>query len=213
MVSPLFNDHVRFFSAELSGNIANSLRGVTSARVSIAHSVDVFSATPTSYVNKSRATASGNFTFATAEIVRVQQLAAGFSLRMAAAGQYSPDSLFASEEYGIGGLTYGRAYDQSEITGDKALDGSIELRWSPAKVPFGRGVEFYGYYEGGRVWQVNPLPAEPHHASLEAAGFGARMTFTDKIRGSLEYAQPIGRDVASKGNRDGRVFFSLTTTY
>ncbi len=70
LIDPQFNDKVRLVSAELSGNIADASRGVTSARVSVVHSLNIFDASHTSDPDKSRATAKGDFTRANFELIR-----------------------------------------------------------------------------------------------------------------------------------------------
>jgi hemolysin activation/secretion protein len=74
-------------------------------------------------------------------------------------------------------------------------------------------LEPYVFYETGFVRQVDPLPAEPERDSIGAAGVGVRFAANDRWAGSVEFAQPFERDVASQGDRDGRFFFSISAAF
>jgi hypothetical protein len=49
--------------------------------------------------------------------------------------------------------------------------------------------------------------------SIGAAGVGVRIAANDDWAASLEYAQPFERDIASRGDRDGRFFFSISAAF
>ena len=212
LIDPIFEDEIRTLSAELFVNHADSWRGFTSGRLAVTHGLDAFGATADSDPNKSRATGTANFTRFNVEVSRLQPLAGGLSLELAAAAQITSDSLLASEEFGLGGTHFGRAFDPSEITGDEGFAARAEFFYTLPAQQFGT-LEPYVYYEGGQVRQNDPLPGEPRRDSLRAAGLGLRVAFNDRLSASVEYAKPLIRDVAAEGDRDGRVFFSLSAAF
>lgn len=212
LIDPIFDDQIRTIAAELFVNHADAWRGFTSGRFAVTHGLDAFGATADTDPAKSRATGTANFTRFNAEISRVQPLAGGLSLELAVAAQVTSDSLLASEEFGLGGSYFGRAFDPSEITGDEGVAAKAEFYYTLPAQQFGT-VEPYIYYEGGQVRQNDPLPGEPRRDSLRAAGIGVRVAFNDRLSASVEYAKPLIRDVAAEGNRDGRVFFSLSAAF
>ena len=211
-IDPLFRDRTRTVTGELIANRATGWGANIETRLSLTRGLDILGATVAGDSAKSRATGSGEFTRINAETTWVQSLAGGLHVLFGAAAQWTPDSLLAAEEFGIGGTQFGRGFDPSEITGDKGFAGKAELFFtSPAP---GVGVaEPYVYYEGGRVQQNDPLPGEQPRTSLQSAGGGVRMNIHGWLAASLEYSKPIGRDVAARGNRDGRMFVSLSATY
>jgi len=212
LLNPIFDDKIRALSAELLVNHADQLSGQITARVSVTQGLDAFGATKDTDSAKSRATASGRFTRFNAEATRIQPIYRGLHLLLGGAAQWTTDSLLASEEFGLGGTQYGRAYDPSEITGDKGLAGKAELFYTISAAGMG-SVEPYVYYEGGRVYQNDPLPGEPRHSGLQSVGAGLRVGIKGRIGVSMEYAQPIRRDVAAEGGRDGRIFLSFSAAY
>lgn len=212
LLSPIFSDSTRMLSAELFVNHADRGGGLTSGSAAVTQGLDGLGATQDADMNTSRATGSAQFTRFNLEFSRVQPLFGRLYLNLRAAGQLTDDSLLAAEEFGVGGPWFGRAYDPSEITGDEGAAASVEAFYTLALRPF-RAIEPYIYYEAGKVFQNDPLPGEPHHAALESAGIGARVSINGRAAASLEYAEPLNRRVASTGNRDGRVFFSLNAVF
>lgn len=212
LVDPIFDDRLRTITADLGGNYADPTGGLNSARIGVVSGFGVFDATVLSDADKSRATGSGVFNRVYFEMARVQPLAGGVYIQAAVAGQWSSDSLLASEEFGLGGSNFGRAFDPSEITGDKGLAGKIEL-FKTISLDGVSSIEPYIFYEAGFVRQVDPLPAEPVRSNLASAGIGVRIAADDNWAASLEYAQPFERDIASSGDRDARLFFSISAAF
>jgi hemolysin activation/secretion protein len=212
LVDPIFHDRIRTLTNELSGNYADALGGLSSARLALVTGLSVFDATDDNDIDKSRATGSGEFNKVNFEISRVQPLSGGVYLQAAIVGQWTSDSLLASEEFGLGGSSFGRAFDPSEITGDEGLAAKVEL-FKTISLGGVSSIEPYVFYETGFVRQVDPLPAEPVRDSIGAAGVGVRIAANDDWAASLEYAQPFERDIASRGDRDGRFFFSISAAF
>ncbi len=138
-----------------------------------------------------------------------------FSLNAAVMGQYSDRGLLSSEECGIGGQQFGRAYDSSELLGDSCLAASLELRYaintqgSPLQY-----AQAYVFYDGGSVTNHKPLnTADDRSKSLSSSGIGLRYGIGPYLSGTIEYAKPLTRDVANEGNRDARIFASLSVRF
>ena len=149
------------------------------------------------------------------EVSRLQPLVEDVNILVGAIGQTSfGDSLLSSEQFGLGGLVYGRSYDPSEITGDHGLAGKAEVQWNAIdRVSFLSNIQFYGFYEGGAVWLERPLPGENKRESLTSAGLGVRLATWDSVAASIELSKPLTRTVAAEGDKDPRVFFSVGTSF
>ncbi|MDQ0251467.1 hemolysin activation/secretion protein [Sphingomonas kyeonggiensis] len=211
VIDPIFDDSTRTVQGEIFGNYAAPWGGILNVRASVTQGLDFLGATVRGDANKSRATGSGVFTRANAEVSFAYGIAGGLYFQASGAMQYSGQSLLASEEFGLGGEQFAHAYDPSEITGDKGAAGRVELFYAGRFK--GGSIQPYGFYEAGRVAQNDPLPGEPLHSTLESAGFGLRLGLRAGINGSVEFAKPINRPVASRGDKDGRVFFSVGMSF
>lgn len=176
--------------------------------------LDIFNATETGSANLSRANGHSDFTKLTVDATRVQTLTNRISLAVALAAQASADPLLSAEQFGLGGGRFGRGYEPSEITGDQGVAGSLEGRYD-----FGLGVSWfrnpqaYGFYETGKIWNIDPPAGTAEDASLASAGIGTRFDVLDRLSVNLEAAKPLTREVASQGDKNIRIFFSLLTRF
>ena len=212
LIDPIFNDRIRTVTGEMLANYAAPWGGLFSAQVSITKGLSLLDATRSGYAAKSRATGTAQGLRANFEMSLTQPITDGLYVQLSSAGQYSDDSLLAAEEFGLGGDQFGHAYDPSEITGDKAIAGRAELFYMTPRARWG-WVEPYAFYEGGAVYQNDPLPGEKTKTALKSAGGGLRAKLDKGLSASLEYAKPLGRRVAARGDKDGRVFFSMSAAF
>jgi hemolysin activation/secretion protein len=143
----------------------------------------------------------------------VQSFIPRVSVAFAIAGQYAFDPLLSSQQFGLGGRRFGRGYEPSELTGDSGAALSIEPRYDPPLNLLVRQPELYAFYEVGEVWQKSPLVGQPKDASLASAGLGFRFQFGAQLFADFELAKPLTRDIASRGNKDIRPIFDISTTF
>jgi hemolysin activation/secretion protein len=135
----------------------------------------------------SRANAQVDFTKLAFELTRIQALFspwpdATLSLQATLAGQWTDDVLPQAEKFYLGGARLGRGFYAGEVTGDRALAGTLELqlamRWE-APV-FGRSVRVdpmvYAFYDRARTWENQRQDPDRR---LSSAGLGLRMALTE----------------------------------
>jgi hemolysin activation/secretion protein len=90
----------------------------------------------------------------------------------------------------------------------------VELRFDAIDhVSILSGVQLYGFYEGGEVWQSKALPGTPESQTLTSTGAGVRFSLGDHFGADLEWAKPLNRDVSGSNKRDSRFFFSVSANY
>jgi hemolysin activation/secretion protein len=137
---------------------------------------------------------------------RLQNIAGNWSALIAATAQTSSDKLPTAEQLGLGGDTFLRAFDPSEVIGEKGAAYKIELRYALAVSRF--DATLYGYYDSGKV-KRQQVGGSYDSTTLNSTGLGVRLSGPYRTRGYLEAAKPGRKDVASEGNRDVRVFAGL----
>lgn len=214
-------DRIRALRLGLNYDNADSFNGVNQALIQYSYGIQGLGATDSNNLIKSRADGKAGFQKITANLSRTQELAAispllsKFSIYTALMGQYSPTGLLSSEECGIGGQQFGRAYNPSEIIGDSCLAGNLELRFTPStEGTFFKYAQFYGWYDGGTTTNHTPLSASDHATkSLSSTGLGVRYGMGGGVTGYIEAAQPISRDVLAEGNKNPRFFASLSVRF
>lgn len=200
----------------------DSFAGSSSAAIGASRGFTVMGATPKGDILQTRADAIPNATWFDARVSRLQSLGAhlpGVSVQAAIAGQYSLDAHSSSREFGVGGLANASAFDSSEINGDHGVSGRVEVRYSTAlpKVDdavlagslLDTGVQFYGFADGGAVWQEDAQFTQQRKDRIASAGIGLRFNVGAHVSGNVEVGKPFIQDVTSTGNREPRVFFQL----
>ena len=214
----LYVDRLRVFRE--TANYQNSdllfdREGSNALNFGLHEGVPGFGATDYEQPNKSRLDGHADFVKMTSEISRVQQIEDKVSVQLAAIGQYSYSSLLASEQFGLGGAQYDRAYDPSEFLGDSGYAAKVELRYSDsiASGPV-HSYQLYTYYDVGQVWNRHPQLGDPTNGlTAQSVGGGVRYTFTDYMSGYVEVAQPIARALTTSLFKETRAFFSIQLHY
>ena len=103
----------------------------------------------------------------------------------------------SGDEFGIGGASFGRAYDYREASGDNAVAASAELRFDLAKLkPPLRRLQLYGYGDVARVWDLRRGRTE----SLASAGAGLRASITNNFGIGLEVGAPLDQLRRARGS-------------
>ncbi len=185
--------------------------GVNALDVEFAHGLDVFGASDRGDNDLTRADGEPDFFKVNAEIQRLQRVTNGVNLLLAGQGQWSDDKLLSSEEFGVGGINIGRAYDPSEIIGDKGIAGKVELQWNdPVEWSAVDGYQLFTFFDAGRVWNEDATTNDQKRESATSTGFGIRTEFMDDVNADFAVAFPLNRDVDTQGDDDARLYFSLT---
>ncbi len=199
------NDHVSTISLTLSGN-TKVAGGRLSGGLSMVQGLDILGATKANDPSSSRLDGSAVFTKEQLWLNWYGLLGSGFSLRVAGNGQIASRPLLASQEIGLGGIGYGRAYSFYERSGDEGAMGLVEMRHATEKpAKFIDWLQFYGFFDGG---YVSNLGGGGGSGSLMSSGAGIRSGF-GKAELGLEIAVPVNDVRAETQNKNPRVNFSV----
>ena len=211
-------DRVRYASASVAYDFADEALGprtpaTTLLRVELDQGLKIFSASLNGTPLLSRANGRSDYTLVSGELTRIQSLGGNVSVAVSAAGQYAFVPLLSSQQFGLGGRRFGRGYEPSELTGDNGVSFSVEPRFDLSRyIPSGRP-QLYAFYEGGTVWQKQPLVGQAPRESLSSVGGGVRFQLGPYLRADLGAAKPLTHDIASRGNRKVRFLFDLTAAF
>lgn len=211
----IFNrDRLRILRGGLSYDRTDGWDGITAVRGLVHQGLKIAGATDVGSSLASRQFGRSDYTKFTADITRVQQLPANFSVMATATAQVTPNPLLASEQIALGGRNYARGYDEGEVSGDEGWAGALELRYTPA-IPENRwvqGVQLFGYVDSGQVWAASSKETVGRQ-TLTSVGGGVRASLAERLFASLELDKPLNRPVATEGDKNMRVFFTLTARY
>jgi len=219
-------DRTRSINAGAEYRFLDRWRGANSLSLSANRGVNLLEPTKDGNVLLARADAVSSATWFRGSLARLQSFDAvihGVSAQVEVDGQFSIDPLTSSREFGVGGLANASAFDSSEITGDHGLSGRIELRYStnipaadeivPGGLLRGTGLQMYTFGDGGYVWQEGDAVTGQVNDKIGSAGLGLRINFGQHLSANVEAAQPFGQVVASKGNKDPRIFGQIVARF
>lgn len=131
-----------------------------------------------------------------------------FSLSAGFDGQYSPDSLYSSEEIPFGGAHFGRGYDTSEVSGDSGYGTSLQAQYRLDTDIFGGwSATPYTFLDHSRVYN-KPIDGQGD-AKLVSTGIGVTISNRKWLAVGVEVDKPLSRNVAAKGNKDPRLYLSF----
>ncbi len=204
----LNEDRIRALRAGASYDFADWLGGVMLIDAEISQGLNIMNASD-KFRNTTRPDADGQFTKFNLDISRIHPLPYNFSLFAAASGQFATSRLLSAEQFALGGVNFGTAYDPAELSGDHGVAGKVELRYGQAlDMRYFSSYQLFGYYDIGSVWQQGS--GNGGRTSLASTGLGVRANFTPWLSGSAEVGVPLTKKVTAEDDHDPRYFFSVT---
>jgi len=217
--SPFSNDRLRYLTLRATFDAADTFLGDVYPASNLieaeaSQGLDVLDASRNGATDLSRANGRNDFTLFDATATRIQTLADRISLKLSATGQISRTPLLTPVQFGLGGSQFGRGYEPSELTGDEGIAGSVEGRYD---IPFVSQIigqpQLYAFYDAGEIWNRDALPGTPQHASLTSAGAGIRFIALGRFDVDFELAKPLTRKIASRGDKNIRPLFDISTRF
>ncbi|MEE8272533.1 MAG: ShlB/FhaC/HecB family hemolysin secretion/activation protein, partial [Alphaproteobacteria bacterium] len=209
--TPLVRDSLRVIHTTARVDLRDSFGGANFATFGIRQGLPILSASDDGDANLSRVEGQGTFTSLNGEVARLQRIVDNLNVLADLSGQYAFQELLSGEECEIGGLTFGRGYDPSELTGEHCFGATIELQYNQTfDLPVLQSVQFYGFYDFGVVFNTDSNTDDSE--SLASAGGGIRTNVTDWLSADFEVAQPLTKEIDGRDdNKNGtRYFFRLT---
>lgn len=189
-----------FTAQHLLGGDVLAMGGVT-------RGLGILGATEKGSPKASRPKVEPDFTKFSGELGYATLIGAGVSASLTIAGQYSPDTLPAGEEFALGGSRFGRGYNGGDLSGPSGIGGGLELRrrFDPG-IAYVDGITPYAFIDSGRVW--DSVAADTH---LVSAGGGLRIGLAGKASLMLEGARTLRRLPIPGATRERtRLFVDLT---
>jgi hemolysin activation/secretion protein len=193
--TPLTRDRIRALRANATYDMSDAWRGYNIASLTLSQGIDALGSSGKDDPFLSRPGAVPDFDKAELSLSRLQGITNDWSVYTAASGLWSPGVLYSSEQFGYGGQAFGRAYDTSEITGDRGIAGSLELRYAGWNAWQKVALQPYSFYDIGEVW--NYAVGQPKRESGASAGFGLRFTTPWHESGNIGVAWPLTRQITA----------------
>lgn len=105
-----------------------------------------------------------------------QLLSRRWSLYAHLAGQWTADPLIPNEQFITGGAGSVRGYRESEISGDRGTNATLEMRWythaRASTAPAAESIYLCAFADGAQVYLVEPAGPQISEISIASAGLG-----------------------------------------
>jgi hemolysin activation/secretion protein len=211
-------DSVRALRVGVDGAVQDALVGsapaaaVSAGLVRLSQGIEALGASDGAAGTTARLGSEFGFTRLVAEASRLQPLfmpAEGWLLSVlgVVAGQWSDDVLPPAEKFYLGGNRLGRGFYAGQVTGDRALAGTLEVQLGrtvdlamPADWPGGAelrlGTQFYLFRDEGRAWDNGVAGQDRELASW---GGGVRLQFDERVQLDLEAVRRLTRSPEGAG--------------
>jgi hemolysin activation/secretion protein len=177
--------------------------GTTQLDIGPTFNIRGFGSNPQTFDNK-RYDSESNFIYLRGDLSRQQDLPRGFQLYGKAQGQLSDEPLVNSEQFSLGGQDTVRGYLESEVLGDDAVAGTLELR-SPPLAPYVSPVvsdwTVFLFSDGGEAKILDPLAEQQASFSLASVGVGTRVELADHLSGTVDVALPLITSVVTQADQ------------
>ncbi len=177
--------------------------GTTQLDVGPTFNIRGFGSNPQTFDNK-RYDSESNFIYLRGDLSRQQDLPRGFQLYAKAQGQLSDEPLVDSEQFSLGGQDTVRGYLESEVLGDDAVAGTVELRSPPLAQyisPVVSDWTVFLFSDAGEAKILDPLPEQQASFSLASVGVGTRVELIDHLSGSIDVALPLITSVVTQADQ------------
>ncbi len=207
--SALFDDRLRGFRAKADADFADRWLGINQFNLTFSQGIHGLGSTDNGNPLASRAVGRVDFDKIEATLSRTQPLFDRFSAYVSGYGQYAFTPLLVPEQCSFGGRYFGRAYDPSQLLGDRCLEAIGELRYDlPATFPQLSQTQLYTFADYGDLVTLSPAVGTPARTDAASAGVGLRLGWLRYLSVDLQAAKAIAGPLD-----DWRFFFIVAAKY
>lgn len=147
------------------------------------------------------------FLYADAGVEANQAIGKALILRLAATGRWTRDRLPAAQRFSVGGATFGRAFDDGLVNGDRGVAAFGELAVRPLRTGKLAKTELYGFADYADVTLLARPTIARTDFRLGSWGGGVRLAYAENASIGVELADAWKQPVPGFG-QDWRVALS-----
>ncbi|VXC72969.1 ShlB/FhaC/HecB family hemolysin secretion/activation protein [Massilia sp. 9I] len=122
--------------------------------------------------------------------------------RLIANGQYSPDALVPGEQFGAGGSTSVRGFDERALAADSGLGLNLEAYTPNFCSKSGWQCRLVGFYDTAYGKRNKALPGELRSTTIAGAGVGLRFSVGSAVNLQLDYGKVVKEGALGGTDKD-----------
>jgi len=128
--------------------------------------------------------------------------ASDWQTRVLANGQYSPDALVPGEQFGAGGSTSVRGFDERALAADSGLGLNLELYTPNLCSRAGWHCRLLGFYDTAYGKRNEALPGELRSTTIAGAGLGLRFALGSAVSLQVDYGKVVKEGALKSADKD-----------
>ncbi|WP_265213596.1 ShlB/FhaC/HecB family hemolysin secretion/activation protein [Herbaspirillum lusitanum] len=128
-------------------------------------------------------------------------------------GQYTRDALIAGEQYGAGGASSVRGFQEREVSNDSGVTANVEI-YSP---PLCRNTDWQcrvlAFYDTAYLTRNRALPGEFRSMAISSIGVGVRLQLRNNVSLQMDYGHVLRAEATVTQRGDGRLHARLGLSF
>jgi hemolysin activation/secretion protein len=160
-----------------------------------------------------RSGASADYTALRFDASVLQALPQDWQLRAVVSGQYTNDALIPGEQFGAGGASSVRGFEEREVSNDSGAVGNLELYTPPLCNSISWQCKMLAFYDHAYTTRNHALPSEYKNISISSIGVGVRVLFRKNIDLQMDYGHVLQAQTTFTQRGDNRLHARLSLTF
>ena len=191
-------DKMRGFRIKFDADAADPMNGINQLNFAFSHGFRGLGSTANGDELASRFNGRVDFSKAELTLSRLQPFMGGWSILIAAYGQWAFTPLLTSELCSYGGRLFGRGFDPSQYVGDTCVNAFGELRLDiPHELQALTQLQLYGFIDRGWLHNLAPVPGTLTNVDAASMGAGLRLGWLNSVTADLSVTRVVKKQALS----------------
>jgi hemolysin activation/secretion protein len=199
-------------SVGYQGNWSLANRNVGFA-VTLAHNIPGGSRGGQQDFDLARSGASADYNTLRLDASVLQALPFAWQVRGVVTGQYTNDALIPGEQFGAGGASSVRGFQEREISNDSGATANLELYTPPLCNSIDWQCKMLTFYDHAYATRNHALPGEIKSISISSVGIGVRVLFRKNINLQMDYGHVLQAQATLTQRGDNRLHARLSLAF
>jgi hemolysin activation/secretion protein len=142
-----------------------------------------------------------------------QPLPGDWLARVVLNAQYSRNALIPGEQFGAGGSSSVRGFQEREVSNDSGATANFEVYTAPLCGKSDWQCRLLAFYDTAYLSRNNPLPGEITHMAISSVGIGARLQLRNDLSLQMDYGYVVHAEATTTQKGDARLHARLALSF
>ncbi len=160
-----------------------------------------------------RSNANADYTALRFLLSTTQALPADWLARVLVNGQYSNDALISAEQFGAGGASSVRGFQEREVSNDSGVTANFEVYSSPLCRNTDWQCRVLAFYDTSYLTRNHALPGEFKSIAISSIGVGVRLQLRNNVSFQMDYGHVLHAEATATQKGDDRLHARLGLSF